>query len=48
MDHHRLQLIPAQAMSESRSTMTWGKDKCIGGKGKKDTGKSCEKEKKIP
>ena len=25
-----------------------GKDKCIGGKGKKDTGKSCEKEKKIP
>jgi Tol biopolymer transport system component len=25
-----------------------GKDTCIGGKGKKDTGKSCEKEKKIP
>jgi Tol biopolymer transport system component len=25
-----------------------GKDKCIGGKGKKDTGKGCEKEKKIP
>jgi WD40 repeat protein len=24
------------------------KDTCIGGKGKKDTGKSCEKEKKIP
>jgi Tol biopolymer transport system component len=24
------------------------KDNCIGGKGKKDTGKSCEKEKKIP
>ena len=25
-----------------------GKDKCVGGKGKHDTGKSCEKEKKIP
>jgi Tol biopolymer transport system component len=25
-----------------------GKDLCVGGKGRKDTGKSCEKEKKIP